>query len=81
MPGCAGPALRHIPRMPRILIASLAGIAGFCAYIWLVVVLADHVIPLHWAVELLYFIAAGILWVWPAKRLMVWGAGGARREG
>jgi hypothetical protein len=67
--------------MSRIALASLAGVAGFCGYIWLVVVLADHVIPLHWLIELVYFVLAGILWVWPAKRLMVWGAGGARRPG
>jgi hypothetical protein len=80
-PHCEAQRVRHISGMSRIAIASLAGVAGFCAYIWLAVVLADHVIPLHWAVELIYFVAAGILWVWPAKWLMIWGAGGARRAG
>jgi hypothetical protein len=68
-------------RMSRIAIASLAGVAGFLAYVWIVVILADHVLPLHWLVELVYFIAAGILWVWPAKWLMVWAARGPRRAG
>lgn len=58
--------------MSRTLIASLAGIGGFIAYVVVVLLLADHVRTLHWALEFLFFAAAGMLWVWPAKWLITW---------
>lgn len=60
--------------MPRILIAVLVFLAGFTAYIAVAVILADHVLPLHWTVQALYFVVAGIAWAWPARALLVWGA-------
>ena len=62
--------------MGRKWIASLAGIFGFIAYVMLVVALGDAVITLHWLVQLAYFLLAGTLWTWPARRLMVWAARG-----
>jgi len=61
--------------MSRIAIAAVAGILGFLLYVGAVVALADHILPLHWLVQLLYFVVVGIAWAWPAKWLMVWGAG------
>lgn len=58
--------------MPRPAIATLAGIVGFILYVAAVLLLADHVRDLHWTAELLFFAVAGIAWVWPARRLMVW---------
>ncbi|WP_369333118.1 DUF2842 domain-containing protein [Corynebacterium diphtheriae] len=37
--------------------------------------MADPVLGLHWAVQALYFVVAGLAWTWPARRLMVWAAG------
>lgn len=62
--------------MSRNLMASLAGIGGFIAYVVVVLLLADHVRNLHWVIELLFFAAAGILWVWPAKWLIAWAVRG-----
>ena len=62
--------------MSRNLIASLAGIAGFIAYVVVVLLLADHVRGLPWIVEALFFAAAGIVWVWPAKWLITWAVKG-----
>ena len=64
--------------MSRNLIASLAGIGGFIAYIVVVLLLSDHVRGLHWTIETLFFAAAGILWVWPAKWLIAWAVRGGR---
>jgi hypothetical protein len=58
--------------MSRPTIALLAGLAGFIAYVVVVLLLADHVLRLHWIVQFAFFAVAGIAWVWPAKRLMVW---------
>jgi len=58
--------------MSRRSIALLAGTGGFLAYVVLVLMLADLVLPLHWTLEFLFFAVAGIAWVWPAKWLMAW---------
>jgi hypothetical protein len=56
----------------RTLLAALAGLLGFLLYVGVVVALADHVLALHWLVQLLYFVVAGIAWTIPARWLMVW---------
>lgn len=68
----------HIARMPRSIVALLAGVLGFLLYVGVVVALADWVLHLHWLVQLAYFTVAGVAWVWPARRLMFWGAGVTR---
>lgn len=68
----------HIAVMSRPIIALLAGVLGFAAYVAVVVVLADWVLQLHWTVQLAYFLVAGLAWVPPARRLMFWGAGVTR---
>lgn len=76
-PGLGGAgASGHIARMSRSTIALILGLLGFLLYVGVVVALADHVLQLHWIVQLAYFTVAGIAWVWPARALMFWGAGG-----
>ncbi|MGG5812007.1 DUF2842 domain-containing protein [Falsiroseomonas sp. CW058] len=70
----AGPG--HMGGMSRAHLALLAGLAGFLIYVAVVVAFADHVLRLHWTVQLGYFALAGVAWVWPARTLMFWGAGG-----
>jgi hypothetical protein len=60
--------------MSRIPIATIVGITGFLAYVVGAVTLADHLAPMHWALQALYFLAAGTLWVIPARSLMLWAA-------
>ncbi|WP_149540772.1 DUF2842 domain-containing protein [Siccirubricoccus phaeus] len=61
--------------MPRILLASLAGLLGFFLYVVLVLQAADWVLSLHWALQIPFFLIAGTAWAWPARWLMFWGAG------
>jgi hypothetical protein len=68
------PAAVHIGAMSRKLIALLLGLAGFALYVGVVVALADHVLGWHWALQLAYFLLAGLAWAWPARVLMVWAA-------
>lgn len=68
-------ALRHVAGMSRIAIAVPLGLLGFLLYVGLVVALADRVIGAHWMLQTLYYLVAGIAWVFPAKWLMVWAAG------
>jgi hypothetical protein len=60
--------------MPRVLIATLAGLVGFILYVTAAVTLADPVQRLHWSVQAMYFLAAGLLWTIPARWLMYWAA-------
>ncbi len=58
--------------MSRSSIAVLIGLFGFVAYVLVVLALADHVRGLHWTLEFVFFAVAGVAWVWPARRLIVW---------
>jgi hypothetical protein len=60
--------------MSRIPIAVLAFLIGFSLYVAVAVVLADHLAGLHWSIQALYFLAAGLLWTVPTRRLMFWAA-------
>jgi len=60
--------------MSRTWIAVPVGLAGFVLYTMTVVALGDHLRGQHWLLELAYFAAAGILWVFPARRLILWAA-------
>ncbi len=60
--------------MSRGKLAFLIGVVGFIVYIVAVVALGDYVIPLHWSLQLIYYLFFGIAWVVPAKRLIQWGA-------
>jgi hypothetical protein len=63
---------------PRTGLALLAGLAGFLAYMVAAVSLADAVAHAHWALQALFYLAAGLLWVLPAWGLMLWAARGGR---
>jgi hypothetical protein len=48
---------------------------GFFGYIAAAVVIADFVQTMHWAIQAIYFVLAGILWALPARWLMFWSVG------
>ncbi len=60
--------------MPRILFGTAVGLLGFFAYVAAVLAIADLLAGAHWAVQLLYFVVAGVAWVIPARWLMLWTA-------
>ena len=60
--------------MSRVPVAVVAGILGLLLYVMAVVALADAVVPRPWAVQLVFYAAAGVAWVWPMQKLMFWGA-------
>jgi hypothetical protein len=60
--------------MSRIPIAVVVFLVGFTAYVGAAIVLADHVLKLHWTVQAVYFLVAGVAWAWPARALMFWAA-------
>ncbi len=58
----------------RVLVATVAGLVGLLLYVAAVLALADAAGPMQWAVQFLYFVVAGVLWVIPARWLMLWAA-------
>lgn len=72
----AGPR-RSLKPNGRILIASAVLILGLVLYAGLAVTVADW-LPPHQAVQGLFIAAAGLIWVWPAVRLIRWAS---RRTG
>ncbi len=60
--------------MSRPFLAAIGGVLGFLAYVAAVVVLADHVLAMHWLVQFAYFVVAGTVWAWPARALILWAA-------
>ena len=58
---------------PRALIAVAVLLVGLAVYTAVVVTLADY-LPEHWAVEAIYPLIMGLLWVWPAIALFRWAA-------
>lgn len=64
----------YLRAMSKAMLAGIIGIIGFLLYVAVVIILSDHVLGTHWVVEFIYFALAGIVWVWPAKALIIWGA-------
>ena len=60
--------------MSRSKIALLIGVIGFIAYIAIVVWIGDFFVRQHWAIQAVYYITMGFVWVFPAIRLIKWGA-------
>lgn len=58
------------PRIKKI-VGSLAILAFLVVYAFAAILIAD-LIPKHPALELLYFLVAGIGWILPIIPLMVW---------
>lgn len=56
----------------RILIGTLALVAGLAIYGLAVVSLATRLLPEHWVVQALFYAAAGIVWVLPAAWFTRW---------
>ncbi len=63
---------RYIAAMKRTPIAVVAGLVFFVVYIAIAMVLADVVLPMHWWIQIIYFVIAGALWVMPVRWLMLW---------
>ena len=57
--------------MSRPLAATLMGIVFIIVYVAAAITLPD-VLPSHWAFQALYFVIAGVVWVFPVRWLMLW---------
>jgi hypothetical protein len=57
--------------MSRPPAAALMGIVFVIAYVAAAVTLAGW-LPSQWAVQAVYFLVAGVVWVFPVRWLMLW---------
>jgi hypothetical protein len=55
----------------RNVLGGIAILVFLAAYIWLAVVIGDH-LPDHWAARLVYFAVVGIGWGIPLIPLLTW---------
>jgi Protein of unknown function (DUF2842) len=60
--------------MSRPFAATLMGVLFIVAYIAAAITIPD-VLPDQWAVQAVYFLLAGVLWVLPVRWLMLWSVG------
>ena len=57
--------------MSRPVAATLMGIVFIILYIAAAITLPDF-LPQQWAVQAVYFVIAGVVWVIPVRWLMLW---------
>jgi hypothetical protein len=56
----------------RILAGAAALVLGLAAYAIAVAEVAIRALPGDWAVRVVFFVVAGVAWVWPAALLTRW---------
>jgi hypothetical protein len=56
----------------RILAGTLLLIVGLAVYAALVVAVVTRLLPDRLLIDMVFYAAAGILWIWPAARLTRW---------
>ena len=67
--------VRYAVRMSRGPIATVAGLLFVFVYMIAAITLPDLVPRLHWTLEALYWLVAGVVWVFPVRWLMLWSVG------
>ena len=58
--------------MSRPTIAAFAGISFVIAYMAAAITLPDLLGRMHWTLEAVYWLIAGVVWVLPVRWLMLW---------
>ena len=58
--------------MSRSSIATVAGVLFIFAYIAAAITIPDLTGRMHWTIEAVYWLLAGVVWVLPIRWLMLW---------
>ena len=64
-------APEHQPRLKN-LIGMFILIFGLMGYAFLAAYIGEVIAQIWWILTIPYYIAAGILWIWPARALLRW---------
>ena len=62
--------------MSRTPIAVLAGLVFLVVYVFAVLAIADFIVGLHWVLQAVFFLVAGLAWTLPIRGLMYWSVRG-----
>ena len=60
-----------VPRW-RNALGILALVLGLIVYALAAMVAGATLVPEHWLLQLLFFVIAGLVWLWPARPLLRW---------
>ena len=58
-------------RWSHLIIAVLL-VPAISVYVMLCLYLSGFVVGIHWSLDLAYFLAAGLAWLFPAGRVISW---------
>ena len=56
----------------RHLIIAVLLVPAISVYVMLSLYLAGFVVGVHWALDLFYFVVAGLAWLYPASKVISW---------
>ena len=56
----------------RHLVIAVVLVPAMSVYVMLCLYLSGFVVGIHWALDLVYFLAAGLAWLFPAGRVISW---------
>ena len=56
----------------RHLIIAVLLVPAISVYVMLCLYLSGFVVGIHWSLDLAYFLAAGLAWLFPAGRVISW---------
>ena len=56
----------------RNAVGILALVVGLSVYALAAMVAGATLVPTHWLAQFAFFLAAGLAWLWPARRLLAW---------
>lgn len=56
----------------RTMIGGLGLLLGLGLYVLITGAIGSSVLVDHWAAKLIYFPVAGLLWIWPAYKILKW---------
>lgn len=56
----------------RNTVGMAALVIGLALYALAAMLAGATLVPAHWLAQFVFFVAAGLAWLWPAKRLLAW---------
>ena len=56
----------------RHLVVALGTVPAFALYIGLVMVLTDYLTDIHWALDILFYLIAGLAWIPLSVKIIDW---------
>ena len=61
-----------LPQNARKLLGTVLTVVFICLYIFVAAVLGDAVVLKHWAIQTVFFLIAGLLWIFPVMMIIRW---------